>query len=196
MLKVGITGGIASGKSLICEVFKRLGIHTYNADIAAKRLYDTDNTLKSSIIKIFGKNIYKNEILDRSTLSSIIFEDKEAISEVNKLVHPAVERDFKLWLNKHDKETSYVILEAAILFESGFAHIMDKIINVSAPEEIRISRAISRGNINIDDIRNRIKNQISDEERNRRSDFIIVCNDIEPVLPQILNIHNKLLLIR
>ncbi|MDR1056747.1 MAG: dephospho-CoA kinase [Prevotellaceae bacterium] len=192
MLKIGLTGGIGSGKTVVCEAFKCLGIPVYQADTEAKRLYDTDEILRRQMIELFGSDLYKGQFLDRKILASIIFNDREALNTINKLVHPAVERDFNDWASQQHT-VPYVIQEAAILFESGIARLMDKTITISAPETLRIWRASLRDNVSTEDIRRRIENQMNDNERNCLADFIIVSNDITPMLPQILNIHNKLI---
>ena len=191
MYKVGLTGGIGSGKSLVSEVFKHLNIPVYQADNIAKRLYNTDYLLRKQMIDLFGAGLYKNNLLDRKMLATIIFNDKKALNTVNHLVHPAVERDFNHWASQ--QISSYIIHEAAILFESGVDNNMDKTITISAPEELRITRASRRDKVAPIEIIQRISNQITDDERNLLADFIIISNDIQPMLPQILSIHKVII---
>lgn len=192
MFKICITGGIGSGKTLVCKVFEHLGIPVYYADYEAKQLYDTDELLRQQITGIFGAELYEEGKLNRKMLASIIFNDKTALDKVNKLVHPAVERSFIAWADKQCN-VPYVIQEAAIVFESGLAYMFDKIINISAPIELRIRRASNRDNVPAEEIRRRISNQMADEERNNLADYVITSNDIEPILPQILTIHQTLI---
>lgn len=193
MLKVGITGGIGSGKSLMCKVFKCLGIPIYYADDAAKHLYDSDEQLRYQMINLFGSTLYENNLLNRKILASIIFNNKDALKQVTEIVHPAVERDFSNWAQKQSTTIPYVIIEAAILFESTLWQLVDKAIAVTSPETIRIQRACMRDNISTTEVKKRIANQITDDERNKRADFIIISNNSTPVLPQILQIHNTLI---
>lgn len=191
MLKVGITGGIGSGKTIICEVFKQLGIPVYYADTAAKNLYNTDEQLKIGIIELFGENLYANNTLDKKALASIIFNNKTALHKVNQLVHPAVARDFEQWALYH-KSAPYVLQEAAILFESKTNRLMDKTITISVSEDIRVQRASLRDKVTPNEIKQRLQHQLTEDERNQLADFIIINDNSQPVLPQILRIHNTL----
>jgi dephospho-CoA kinase len=189
MIKTGLTGGIGSGKSLICRIFSILGAYVYNADDAAKRLYNTDERLKSEMKTVFGNDIYNGELLDRKKLANIIFSDSATLCAVNSLVHPAVERDFERICSALSGEAPYVVFEAAILFESGLYRNFDKIISVVAPEELRIRRVLERGGIARDEIERRMKAQYSDSERIKLSDLIIINDEEHPVLPQLFEIH-------
>ena len=191
MLKVGVTGGIGSGKSLVCKVFNCFGVPVYNADERAKLLYDIDTYLQSQIIELFGVDLYSEGKLNRKLLASIIFNDAKALVAVNALVHPAVEQDFKQWANKQNN-TPYVIQEAAILFESGVHKIMDKTITISSPQSLRIKRASLRDNVLPEEIKRRMDKQMTDEEREHLANYIIISNDIDPMLPQIIDIHRQL----
>jgi len=195
MLKVGLTGGIGSGKSLVSKIFSLLGIYVYNADIAAKDLYNTNNDLKTEMKKLFGENIYSDGILDKQKLASIIFSDKQKLAQINTLVHPAVFADFEIFVSKLP-ETPYVIHETAILFEAGMSSMFDYIINVCAPEELRINRVLQRETNTTDNVKKRIANQWADKERAKSSDFNIINDDKEMILPQILSIHKQLTKLR
>jgi dephospho-CoA kinase len=192
MIKVAVTGGIGSGKSVICEVFEKIGIPVFNADRSAKEIMDSDNTIKEKLISYFGANIYdRDEKLCRGKFADIIFRDKISLLKVNEIIHPAVRMEFEVWAEKQN--APYVIEEAAIVFESGQEHLFDKIISVSAPTELRIERVMKRDKISRDKVLERMNNQRNDESRNEKSDFIIVNDDKEMILPQIININSKLI---
>ena len=192
MIRIGITGGIGSGKSLVCDIFRRLGIPVYVADTEAKLLMNNNLQTKQALVAKFGGKIYRNNLLNRELLAGIIFEDKTALDFVNAIVHPEVAIDFERWSNKQTG-CSYVIEEAALLYESGAYKRMDKIITVYAPEDIRIERVAQRDRISVSQINKRIQNQLSDEEKVKRSDFVIYNDDKHSVLEQVLNLHHKFL---
>lgn len=192
MLKVGLTGGIGSGKSLVCKIFSLLGTPVYLADIAAKNLYDTDPELKEQIIKAFGTDLYSTGLLNRQKLAEIIFSDKQKLETVNSLVHPAVIKDFERFVSSLPPETPYVLHEAAILYEAGMKNLFDKIINVWAPENLKIERVISRNNTTVTEVKQRIASQWDDEKKKELSDFNIINDNKTLILPQILKIHNCL----
>lgn len=192
MIKIAVTGGIGSGKSIVCKVFEMLGIPVFYADSEAKMLMDGNDELRSQIILLFGEDIYQqNGAIHRKKLASIIFNDKIALLKLNELVHPAVFNEFLSW--SKTKDTKYVIQEAAVIFENGHAHRFDKIITVTAPIELKIDRCMKRDNINRELVIERMKNQMPDEEKAKRSDYVIVNDDAQLVLPQILKIHQSLI---
>lgn len=193
MLKVGITGGIGSGKSLVCSMFSLLGVPVYEADTAAKKLYDTDPILKQAMIDLLGEDIYRSGTIDRQQLASIIFSDPQQLQQVNEVVHPAVERDFLSWA-KMQANAPYVLQETAILFEAGMEHLFDKIITVSAPLPVRQHRLLQRaGGMNLEEINRRISMQWTEEEKIAQSDFVLYNDDSTPLLPQLLRVHEALL---
>lgn len=191
MIKVGVTGGIGSGKTTVCMVFKTLGIPVYNADSQAKLLMNSEPELKASIKEYFGNDIYHDETLDRSKLAEIVFNDKKALDKLNSLVHPAVVGDFEHWLSR--QTSKYVIEEAAIIFESNIARRFDKIILVTAPDEVRIERVCARDRVTPEIVRNRMKNQWTDEKKIPLADYIIYNDNIRLITNQILGIHKQLL---
>ncbi len=191
MLKVGITGGIGSGKSTVCQVFKHLGIPVYHADVEAGVLMDTDIEIRNKLIDLFGDSIY-NDKLKRDIFAGIIFNNREALRNVNSIVHPAVRSRFFKWAeNKKDKK--YILFEAAILFESGTYKLLDRIITVTAPEKLRIERVMAYKNYSVDKIRNIIKNQLPDKLKIKQADYVIVNDNKTLILPRILDIHNRLI---
>lgn len=191
VIKVAVTGGIGSGKSVVCEVFEKIGIPVFYADRSAKEIMDSDQHIKEKLISYFGSAIFDNDgKLLRGKFAEIIFNNKTALSKVNQIVHPAVQTEFEKWVK--NQNTHYVIEEAAIVFESGKAHLFDKIILVTAPLELRIERVMKRDKITRNKVLERMKNQETDDNRNKKSDFVIINDDKEMILPQIINIHSKL----
>lgn len=191
MLKVGLTGGIGSGKTTIAKVFELLNVPVYYADEASKRLYRTDQDLISNIKKHFGEDVYTNDELNRSKLAAIVFNDPYKLQLLNELVHPPTIRDAEEWMKK--QAAPYVIKEAALLFESGSAQGLDYIIGVKAPTHYRIKRVMERDGVTTEDVLNRANRQIDEDIKIRLCDFVIVNNDQELVIPQVLELHSKLL---
>jgi dephospho-CoA kinase len=186
MLKIGITGGIGSGKTTVCKMFGLLGVPIYNADEAAKNLMQNNIELQQKIIKAFGNSIINDQQqIDKQKLSATVFAVPEKLQVLNNLVHPAVARDFEEWISKQ-KKAKYVLKEAAILFESGAYRQVDKVITVSTPLELRIIRAMQRLNLTRNEIEQRIKNQWSDELKIEKSDFVIYNNEQQLLIPQIV----------
>ncbi len=188
---VGLTGGIGSGKTTVAKVFKTLNIPVYNSDIEAKKLMNSNSKIKKQLISEFGNNVYVNNILNKKYLANIIFNNKQKLEIVNSIVHPVVKEHFKKWASL--QTSPYVIKENAILFESGMQKDVNSIITVISPIEIRIQRVINRDNTTYKDVNARIKNQISDEEKIKKSDFVIINDDKQLIIPQILAIHNKII---
>lgn len=191
MLKVGITGGIGSGKSTVCQVFKTLGIPVFFADAAAKYLMDTDEKLISSIKAIFGDDIYKNDHLDRPALSSIVFKQPELLQKLNDIVHPATIAYGNRWMASQN--TPYVLKEAAIFFESGTYKDMDVMIGVYAPQELRIRRAMTRDGATREKIEARIAQQMNEDEKMAKCNYVIYNDDEHAVIPQVEQLHEQLL---
>ncbi|MDR0726125.1 MAG: dephospho-CoA kinase [Prevotellaceae bacterium] len=192
MLKVGLTGGIGSGKSIVGKIFSILGVPVYQADIAAKRLYDTDDELRNGIKSLFGEHLYASGTLDRKKLANIIFANNADLKKINELVHPAVCRDFFEYVSRLPDSTPYVIHEAAILYEAKTEDLFDIIINVWAPEKLKIKRVLARDNTNETEVNQRIAAQLPDELKCKLSNYVITNDDKTPVLPQILLIHNEI----
>ncbi|MDP4266435.1 MAG: dephospho-CoA kinase [Bacteroidota bacterium] len=195
ILKVGLTGGIGSGKTLVAKEFTKLwGIPVYNADESAKNLISVNQELQKDIKECFGESIFDDYKLNRKKLADIVFTDKLLLNKLNMLVHPFVRKDFKKWAD-NNKQFHYVIEEAAILFETGIYKDFDKIITVIAPEELRIERVCRRDNRDEEFVRSIIANQTNDDTRIRLSDYIIINNGMIPLDKQINKIHNSLVAI-
>lgn len=191
MLKIGLTGGIGSGKSTVAQIFEILGIPVFYADDQAKKLLDENEELKKSIIKNFGDTIYNDGKLNRSLMASIVFNDKEKLALLNSLTHPATKIAGEEWMKK--QVSPYAIHEAALIFEANVNDRLDYVIGVSAPEELRIERIKKRNNATHGDVINRIKQQMNEDEKMKRSDFIITNDEQLPLIPQVLALHEKLL---
>lgn len=190
MYKVGITGGIGSGKSTVCEMLAGRGVAVYTADERAKALMATDAALRSSIIEAFGSDAYTAEGLNRGLLAANVFASPEALARLNGLVHPAVMADFEAWAEQ--QEGDYVVLESAILFEAALDDRVDVSVAVMAPEALRLERAMARDGASEEQIRARMRNQLSDEERNVRAKFTIVNIVLDDLEEDVEQLHRRL----
>jgi dephospho-CoA kinase len=190
-MKLGITGGIGSGKTSVCRVFNILGIPVFSADPEAQRIMNSDKSVISGINEIAGKDLYADGTLNRMELASIIFNDPDVLKKVNSLVHPVVFEDFIRWTE--EQKSPYVIMEAAILFESGASNLVDRVATVYAPVEERIARVTRRNRLTREQIMDRIRNQMDDEMRMKMSDYVINNSENDMIIPVILKIHEDLL---
>lgn len=196
MLKIGITGGIGSGKTTVCKVFELLGIPVFYADDIAKSIMNTDSVLRNGIIETFGVQSYtENGELNRKHVSSIVFNEPAELEKLNKLVHPAVFRAFDTWILKNS-DAPYVIKEAALLFESDAYKMCDLSILVISPIESRIKRVQARDGISAEDVQLRIDRQFSDEQKLKLADYILMNNEQQLLIPQIISLHEQFLIIR
>ncbi|HEY2647774.1 MAG TPA: dephospho-CoA kinase [Puia sp.] len=191
MLKVGLTGGIGSGKTTVAQIFEVLSIPVYYADSAARELMNNDPELKKKIISSFGTNAYKNGELDRSYLGSVVFPDKEKLNLLNSIVHPVTIRESENWMK--NQKAPFAIKEAALIFEAGLEKHLDYVIGVTAPESLRMERVVERDHISKEKVLDRIRNQMDEKEKINRCDFVIQNDGIQPLIPQVLAIHEKLM---
>ena len=192
MLKIGITGGMGAGKSVICDLFKVIGIPVFNSDITAKIIIKSDVEIKKQLIKYFSCDIYlSNGEINKPLFSDMIFNNKEAISFVNSIVHPAVHRSFNRWID-NQKGNPYVLYESAIIYESSVNLMLDKVIVVSSPIEIRIKRVMERDSVTLSKVEERIKNQWSQNRIVELADYLIVNDNIKLIIPQVLEVHNEI----
>jgi dephospho-CoA kinase len=189
VLRIGLTGGIGSGKSVVAKVFETLGIPVYYADDAAKKLMNTDKELKTAIIKNFGEGSYTNGELNRKYMATIVFNDKEKLDLLNSLTHPATIRDAEEWIKK--QTSTYIIKEAALLFESGADKNLDYVIGIDAPLKLRIKRVIARDGTTKEEIMKRINRQMDEKKKMKRCDFVIINDEQQLVLPQVMKLHHK-----
>lgn len=189
MLKIGITGGIGSGKTTVCQLFELLDVPVYYADDASKQLLISDPEIKKRVVELFGQDILEeNGIISRKKVASRVFGNEEGLKKLNAIMHPAVGLHFEKWLEQQTS-SSYIIKEAAILFESGAYKQLDKVIAITAPEELRISRVMKRDGSKREEVTRRMAAQLSEQERVERSQFIIVNDDQQLVIPQVLKLH-------
>jgi dephospho-CoA kinase len=195
-LRIGITGGIGSGKSTICKIFKQIGIPIYDADFRAKWIMSNDTALKKAISDNFGWDAYtrKNE-LNREYLAKVIFNNEEKLDLLNSIVHPAVKNDYEQWTIEH-RDKPYSLKEAALLFESKSYLSLHKVIVVTCPIETRIERIAKRDHVKREDILKRIQNQSTDRQRIEKSDWVIQNDGVNSLIEQVMAIHKQILDIR
>lgn len=194
-LQIGITGGIGSGKSTVCRIFQVLGVSVYDADSRAKSLIATDGILISQIKKEFGVLSFRADgSIDREYLARTVFSDQKKLEKLNGLIHPRVAEDYNQWVanNRHE----YILKEAALLFEAGSNRFLDKIVVVHAPTELRIRRVLQRDSHRtrqqVEEIMN---NQMDEEEKMRRADFVVMNDETSLLTPQVLSLHEKFLVL-
>ena len=190
MIKVGITGGIGSGKSTVCQFFKTLGIPVFEADVEAKKLINTSDSIRNQLIVEFGSDIYlPNQTIDRKKLADLIFNSPPLLEKVNRIIHPEVRNYFFRWCEV--QKSPYIVHEAAIMFESGFYQLMDFTVLVTAPEELRIQRVMKRENCTEESVRARIARQWPDGEKLKLADFAINNNNKELLVPQLFKLDKQ-----
>lgn len=190
MLRIGLTGGIGSGKSTVARIFETLGIPVYYADAEAKRMMDEDEILREELIRHFGAETYQADKLNRVYLAQHVFSDTERTALINSIIHPRTINHANEWMQL--QKTPYVIKEAALIFEAGAEKHLDKIIGVSSPETVRIERAMQRDGLTEEQVRARMSKQLPEEEKLKRCDYIIY-NDGRQLIPQVYELHQKLL---
>lgn len=190
LLQAGITGGIGSGKSLVCKIFNALGVPTYDADSRAKMVMTTDGILVEAIKKEFGILSYDAKgVLNRQHLANSVFNQPDKLKRLNELVHPRVALDYENWVSSQ-ADVKYVLKEAALLFESGSYQSLDKIIVVTAPETLRVKRVLLRDpHRSMQQTKEIISNQMAEEEKTKRADYVIVNDETTLLIPQVLNLH-------
>lgn len=192
MLKIGITGGIGTGKSTVCRIFETLGIPVFYADQEAKNLSTQDAAVVHAIKKIFGEDIYAGGALRSKEVAAIVFQEPAKLAQLNAIIHPAVRLKFESWVMQQ-KEAPYVLKEAALIYESGSDTLLNAVIVVTAPEKLRIERIAKRDQLPAEAIRSRMKNQWPEDEKIKRAKFIINNDEQRMIIPQVLSIHRTLL---
>lgn len=190
MIKIGITGGIGSGKSIIASIMELYSIPVYMADAESKILTATSPLIREQLTALFGSNLYNENGLDKQLLASYIFNNQSYLDQVNAIIHPAVNRHFQAWAQR--QEGKFCAIESAILFESGFDKIVDIRLMVYAPKNLRIERASARDATPREEIIRRVNNQLPDELKKERSDYVINNDDQEALLPQVGKLLDQL----
>ena len=190
MLRIGLTGGIGSGKSTVAKIFETLGIPVYYADDASKKMMNENDELKKAIQKNFGEETYTDGLLNRKLLSSLIFNNPEKLAILNSIVHPATIKDAADWMKK--QTAPYAIKEAALIFESGSQAQLDKVIGVYAPAAIRINRAMQRDNTTRDEVISRMNKQVDEKIKMQLCDYVITNDEQELLIPQVLTLDAEL----
>jgi dephospho-CoA kinase len=195
MLKVGLTGNIGSGKTIIAQVFSMLGVPVFHADHEAKKQFN-DESIRKSIRAKFGPGVFTSsgEVL-RPVLAEIVFNDPVLLEELNKIIHPGVRRDYQHWCQQH-AGAEYTIYEAAILFESGQYREMDRVVCVTAPEQLRIKRVMERDHLSRQEVERRMANQWEEERKVALADYVIRNDESTMVIEQVLKLHNEIIKIQ
>jgi dephospho-CoA kinase len=193
-LKVGITGGIGSGKTTVIKIFETFGIPVFDADTAAKKAMHENIEVKNKIIALFGESAYVNDKLDRKYIAGIVFNDALKLEELNAIVHPVTIAMAEEWMQQ--QSSPYVLKEAAILFESGAATGLDYVIGVFAPQHIRIQRTMKRDNVTREEVLKRMAKQIDEYMKMKLCNFVITNDEQQMLIPQVLQVHEKLLAIK
>ncbi len=191
MLKVGLTGNIGSGKTLVCQIFETLGVPVFYADRVARDLYN-EQKVREQVKEVFGAGVYSADgKLIPQNLARLVFNDKNALFEINRIIHPGVIKLYLQWLEEHSEE-NYSLHEAAILFENKLEKQFDFIIMISAPEKVRLKRVMKRNTLNERTVRARMKNQWPEKRKIQNADFVIINDGKQILIPQILKIHKQL----
>lgn len=192
MLKAGLTGNIGSGKSLVASVFSSLGVPVYHADEESKKFLESPGVI-ASIISVFGRQVATDETIDKRKLAGVVFGNKKALEQLNAILHPLVMEDFRSW-TRSAPIVPYVIMESAILFESGYSGDFDVIIHVSCPDATAIERVIARDGVSREQVLARMQHQEKNDDKALKSDFVIINNGSQLLIPQVISIHEKLML--
>lgn len=190
MFKVGLTGGIGSGKSTVARMFGVLGIPLFNADEESKRLLREDEGVKSAVIAAFGPDMYPRGKLDRAALASLVFNDPEALAKLNAIAHPAVRKQLGRWVD--EQRSPYVLIEAALMVDTGWYRSMDHLVVVTAPQAERVKRVMARDGVTEEQVLARVRNQVREEQRLAVADSVIQNDGHELVIPQVLALHEML----
>ncbi len=185
--KVGLTGGMGSGKSIVARIFETLGIPVFNADTIAKKLMEEDPVVQQKIVQLFGEDAYHNGKLNRAFLAGIVFHDKKRLTQLNNIVHPATIAAAGVWMNL--QTAPYMIKEAALIFEAGAEKNLDLVIGVSAPRVLRIKRVMERDLVSKEQAESRMKNQMDETDKMNLCDHVIINDEKHLIIPQVLKIH-------
>ena len=191
MIIVGITGGIGSGKSTLSKLLLAEGFRVYNTDDEARRLQNESSSIRNQLIEQFGSEVYNIEGLNRKYLANIVFNQPESLLKLNSIVHPAVKEDFINWAKQYSSE-KYLFLECAILLEGKFDSLVDKIVLVTASEAVRVERVMKRDQSTEEQVKSRIRNQMSDDEKMKHTDYILSTDDNHDMYPKMKYLLSQL----
>lgn len=189
---IGITGGIGSGKSTLSERLREIGYSVYDSDLEARRLQNEHPEIQDQLIELFGEDIYNDQGLNRPVLAQLVFGKPELLAKLNAIVHPVVHTDFMNWIQKYSAE-NLLFMESAILFESGFNKIVDKVIVMTASENIRIARVMKRDKVTEEQVKARMSHQMADDKKIANADFVIHSDDCQPLVMKMKKILDELL---
>ncbi len=192
MLKIGITGSIGAGKSTVASIFKVLGVPVFDADATAKSILNSDPELREQIIAAFGLETYKNGLLDKKYLATLVFNNPDQLAKLNALVHPATIKAADTWAKHWEEQGSaYIVKEAALLFEAGTNIGLDFIIGVTAPEDLRITRVMARDHVTREEVLKRMQHQLDDTQKMERCNIVLDNNEKALLIPQVLTLHQQ-----
>lgn len=191
MLRVGLTGGIGSGKSTVAGVFEVLGVPVYYADSAGRMLVDNDPGIRTEIIKHFGKESYKDGRLDRQYISTIVFGDEKKRELLNEITHPVIISDAAKWMKKQN--AAYIIKEAALIFESGSEKDLDYVIGVKSPRGLRVKRVMERDSTSKAEVIKKMESQMDEDVKMKKCDFLLINDEQQLLVPQVMALHQQLL---
>ena len=191
MICIAITGGIGSGKSYVSALLEKAGIPVYNADTESKRLTTENAEIRCGLVNLLGEEVYAEGVLNKPMLASYLFANAENAARVNAIIHPCVKKDFKQWMEMH-AESELVALESAILYESGFDDVVDTVVVVYAPKELRLKRAMLRDAASREQIEARMNAQMDDEEKCRKADFVVYNDGTLPLEEQLTSVINQI----
>jgi len=191
MIKAGLTGGIGTGKTIVARIFSGLGVPVYNADTEAKKAYSDAAILEEIKIK-FGDDVFSEGKINLKNIAQLVFSDNTKLKLLNSIIHPFLWVNYEKWL-KSFADSTYTIMESAILFETEYYKIFDKIITVTSPEEVCISRVMNRDHVDRGEVIMRMKNQLPNNIKSERSDFTIINDDLHLLIPQVIEIHKKMI---
>lgn len=190
-IKIGITGGIGSGKSVVSRLLEIMGVPVYVSDVETKLLMATDTCIRKELIALLGEEVYAGGVLNKTLLASFLFSDPEHARQVNGIIHPRVKDDFRQWAGQRSA-LPMVGIESAILIEAGFAGEVDVVVMVYAPEEVRLLRAMKRDAASRELVEKRIRSQMCDEEKRKSADYVIINDGRMPLIPQVVNLITSL----
>lgn len=195
MIRLGITGGIGSGKSIVSQLFRVMGIPVYDSDKESKRLTITDEGIRTQLTELVGKDVYADDgSLNKSVLASWLFSCEEHTLKVNNIIHPVVKKDFLSWVKKQENAGYKACgIESAILIEAGFQDVVEKVVMVTAPLETRIERTMQRDHASRESVINRIARQMNEEEKKEKADYVISNEENTPLIPQVCQVIASLL---